>query len=286
MRLAFDTKTQETVVIKYYKKINNEKYDSKSRALIQREYTLLTKFEHPGVVKCLGYGQSTISGEAGPAVEIYFILLEYLPGGTLFEFLNKAEITEGLACFIFEELVKVVEHINTKGFAHLDIKLENIMIDKDGKFKFIDFGFASELMGEHGDGKLSAWVGTHTYKAPEINEMKPYPGFTADLFALGVVLFALVGKVFPFEAATPQDSLYQKITQDKYEEYWQLIGKALGEGTHFPISLQNLLNGLFAYNTVSRITIPEILKHEWIVKTPKPIEADVRKAIKKLCNLP
>lgn len=272
--------------MKYYKKIGNEKYDSKSRALIQREYTLLTKFEHPGVVKCFGYGQSTIVSGDKTVAEIYFILLEYLPGNTLFEFLNKADITEGLACFIFEELLKVVEHINSKGFAHLDIKLENIMIDKEGRFKFIDFGFASELMGENGDGKLSAWVGTHTYKAPEINEMKPYPGFTADLFALGVVLFALVGKVFPFEAATQQDSLYQKITQDKYEEYWVLIGKAIGGDSNFPASLQNLLNGLFAYNTVSRITIPEILKHEWVLKTPKPAEADVRKAIKKLCVLP
>eukprot|EP00831_Metopus_contortus_P043241 TRINITY_DN3472_c0_g1_i2.p1 TRINITY_DN3472_c0_g1~~TRINITY_DN3472_c0_g1_i2.p1 ORF type:complete len:213 (+),score=15.76 TRINITY_DN3472_c0_g1_i2:36-641(+) len=180
--------------------------------------------------------------------------------------------------------VRMVHLVNSLGYAHLDIKLENIMIDKEGKLKLIDFGFTKELVGENGDGKMISWVGTKTYKSPEIHEQKPFSGFSADIFALGVVLFALVGKLFPFGMATSSDPHYAMLAGGCYDKYWKYINTNLGKPV-FSTNLQNLLNGLFSYNPISRITIPEILEHPWIAKTPKPSPETVQALMKKACNI-
>ncbi len=278
-------KDNEKVVIKYYNIINKAEYDALSLKLIEKEYLHLDRLRHPNIVTVYEHGKERITSMGQPKNEVVFMVLEWLPGGSLFDLIQSTALPEPLVCHIFRELLKTVEHIHNKGYAHLDIKLENTMFDKDGRLKIIDMGFTSELKGMKGDGKLLSWVGTKTYMSPEICEHKPYPGFAADIFALGVVLFALVARSFPFGQATLQDKLYAVIGQDNYDTYWKRI-TAMFPTESFSPKLQSLLSSLFAYTPISRPTIPEIMQHEWFRQSPPLSDPDAQAHLRELCHIP
>ena len=80
--------------------------------------------------------------------------------------------------------------MHTKGFAHRDLKPENILLtSKEYDIKIIDFGFATPTSGRDGSGYNKTQLGTPMFMAPEIISGNNYQGATADLFALGVILF-------------------------------------------------------------------------------------------------
>lgn len=86
-------------------------------------------------------------------------------------------------------------YLHSKRVTHRDIKLENIIIDKKGVLKLIDFGFcctASE------DVLLYVFCGTPSYMSPEILNKRPYKGFPTDIWASGVLMYAMLCGQFPF----------------------------------------------------------------------------------------
>ena len=84
--------------------------------------------------------------------------------------------------------------------AHLDIKLENILLDENFNIKLCDFGFIEDVKT-----KVHKNIGTDGYKAPEIyatnGRSEGYDGDKTDIFALGVRLFILIFGVPPFTMA-------------------------------------------------------------------------------------
>ena len=151
------------------------------------------------------------------------MLFEYCPHSDLFELIKQLSISEGgakpfiagqhLTKFIikqlFTSLMKLHEEV---GIAHLDIKLENILIDQNFDVKICDFGFSDDVRTRQHQEK-----GTEGYKAPEImsRQSSGYDPQQADIFALGVTLFTLVFGVPPFLNATMQDTYYREFYQAK-----------------------------------------------------------------------
>ena len=84
---------------------------------------------------------------------------------------------------------------------HRDIKLENLLLDQNFNLKVSDLGFSTNLKGHQGNSLLYTCKGTPGYMAPELFTSKGYNGELADVFALGVVLFALVMGRPPFRIA-------------------------------------------------------------------------------------
>ena len=106
------------------------------------------------------------------------------------------------------QLLNSAEYLKEQKVAHLDLKLENILVDKDMNVKITDFGFSS-----YQDKRLECYGGTQSYMAPEIIELKAFDGHKADIFSLGVILFISVMGVFPFKAAKKNDRYYSLLLE-------------------------------------------------------------------------
>ena len=105
--------------------------------------------------------------------------------------------------------------------AHLDLKLDNVLLTDEYQVKLCDLGFSQSI-----HNRVYRAVGTDGYKAPEIHKLthlsnsgeddelygQGYSGRLADIFALGVILFTLHFGVPPFSEATKDDRLYKLLT--------------------------------------------------------------------------
>lgn len=103
---------------------------------------------------------------------------------------------------------------HSKLIVHRDIKLDNILLDTNGKIKICDFGVSKQLISEH--EKLYEQCGTPAYIAPEILKEKFYEGFKVDIWSAGVCLYAMLMGTVPFKTASMHE-LHQIIVQGKYE---------------------------------------------------------------------
>ena len=106
--------------------------------------------------------------------------------------------------FLFIQVCQALSLLHTQAnLAHLDIKLENILVGADGNLKLCDFGMVESI-----DADLVKRQGTEMYMAPEIIDKRhneTYKGVTADIFAMGVLLWILAFGQPPFAEASSRD---------------------------------------------------------------------------------
>lgn len=99
---------------------------------------------------------------------------------------------------------------------HRDLKLENILIDRESKqTKLIDFGFSIKVKNAQ-ETKLQYMCGTPTFMSPELAQKKDHLGAPADIWALGVILYILLTGKMPFHGIC-EDDLFRKISTCKYK---------------------------------------------------------------------
>ena len=111
--------------------------------------------------------------------------------------------------------------MHCRGIAHRDLKLENILLDKDYNLKIADFGFCCPVAGENKHGFSKCYVGTPGYCAPEITTRHSYQPVIVDLFSFGVILFSLYSASMPFEKTDCKDRRFRLLVKGKYREFWK-----------------------------------------------------------------
>lgn len=127
-----------------------------------------------------------------------YIVMEFIDGINLEQYIygQIGLIPEKRALPMFCEILETVAYIHQKGYLHLDIKSNNIMLTKDGHIKLIDLGIASRLSAAM-SGTLG--YGTPNYMPPEQSIKAPCGRYT-DIFALGVMLFEMLTGRTPFNS--------------------------------------------------------------------------------------
>ncbi|XP_041768748.1 uncharacterized protein LOC121591817 [Anopheles merus] len=209
-----------------------------------------------------------------------YLVLELLEGGELLQHLNRQQhqLTEGRVRGYFSQLVDAVAYIHRQGYAHRDLKPENVMLERSSsdQLRLIDFGFAQRL--DSTDAPQPA--GTLGYAAPEVlvgstgqkstASNSSYSLETTDLWSLGVILYTMLCGQAPF---TPRQffghdnlastSKQMEIITDKIRrgsfDLSSSIWMGVSEGA------KSLVRSLLTVNPDQRITMQELLGHEWLL---------------------
>ncbi|KAK7119549.1 hypothetical protein R3I94_021394 [Phoxinus phoxinus] len=143
--------------------------------------------------------------------EHLFFVMEYLNGGDLmFHIQDKGRFDLFRATFYSAEIICGIQYLHTKGIIYRDLKLDNVMLDKDGHIKIADFGMCKEnIIGEN---RATTFCGTPDYIAPEILLGQKY-SFSVDWWSFGVLLYEMLIGQSPFQG-DDEDELFESIRMD------------------------------------------------------------------------
>src|SRR5256886_1333182 len=197
---AYDSVIRRFVALKLLSRAGRSA-DAQDRFM--REARAAGALQHPNIVTVYDLGESD---------EQLFIAMELVDGRDLSSLIA---VSEPLALErkldIVIEVLQGLSYAHERGVIHRDVKPSNVRIASDGSVKIMDFGIARLQSADvSGSGAI---VGTPTYMAPEqITNGAITPA--TDVFAVGCLLYELLGYHKPFEAETVHGVLYQVLTTD------------------------------------------------------------------------
>jgi serine/threonine-protein kinase len=184
---AIDVNSKTVVAVKV---INPEILKSdENKKRITDEGRILTSLNHPNIVRVFEIGETEETG---------YVAMEYLPGGTLYEYIkNNSPLPFETIKEYLLQICSGLEEIHSKNIIHRDLKSSNIMIDKNGIIRIMDFGLSkSPLIATM--TSLGTALGTLGYVAPEQITNSNVDNRT-DIFSLGVILYELITNDLPFK---------------------------------------------------------------------------------------
>jgi 5'-AMP-activated protein kinase catalytic alpha subunit len=179
---------------------------------VYRETFILTSLKHPSIIKL---------HQVIDTPNAILLVMEYASGGELYDRVEESgRVDEITACGLFKQIVAGVEYCHRAKIIHRDLKLENILLGDDGEIKIADFGLSNSIkFGQ----QLDTNCGTPSYTCPEQLRGDKYVGSSADIWSMGVILFAMVCGFMPFEAPTlPQ--LFRKIRHRQVSSVGENVG--------------------------------------------------------------
>ena len=256
------------------KKVKRKKTDDEMTKYFKNEINILRILNHPNIVKL---------EEIKMDENNYYMVMEYINGGELSDYLNKYKekyhakaFPEEIVQYLMKQIIDALIYIHDLNIIHRDLKLENIMVNFDSekdkeelnmmkaKIKIIDFGFAIMLSSKF--SLTNSAVGTFMYMDPKIlkefdnqilvDKSRGY-GKEVDIWSLGCICYQLFRGQYPFEAKTFEE-LVGKIDKGKY----RLPTDASREIISF-------LDKMLKYKGKDRLSAKELINEPFLVKNFK-----------------
>jgi len=218
---------------------------------------------HPNIIRTVKFEQNKIVKCQDTFVTASFIATEFAPYGDLFDFIlnYKNHLTEKLCRTFFHQLVEGLEYLHRQSIAHLDIKLENLLLGEDCMIKIADFDLScltrySPIMTR----------GTKFHRAPELRDKLCKNGSAADIYSTAIVLFLLFcGGTRPHT----EDCSYQGVDlfgllHHNNHEFWEKHCEFQNRSqSFFSNDFRELFNGMTMFDPEERLTITQIKKSRW-----------------------
>ena len=210
---------------------------------LRREIEAQSQLRHPHILRLFGYFYDNVN---------VYLILEYAGRGEVFsELFHKTpsphRFSERRAATYVASLAHALNYCHSKNVIHRDMKLENLLIDIDGRVKIADFGWAC-----HSTRRRQTMCGTLDYLPPE-QVLRTGHGPAVDTWALGILMHEfLFGKV-PFEGSCTEE-LHKRIAFDDVKIRPGIISA----------QAEDLIRKLLTKNPEQRIKLLEVLRHPWI----------------------
>jgi len=251
--LAKNSINNEFYAIKLYKKslLNRRKLTYRSKQNyndVLREISILQKLNHKNIVKF----EEAINDENDDYI---YIVMEYISGRSL---LKNPYLSEYDTRRYFKDILCGLKYIHQNNIIHRDIKPENILITGDRKTaKICDFSISQEF--DISSDVVHNSFGSPSFLAPELIFNISYSnGREADIWSLGVTLYFMVFRDYPFHG------------NDIFELFENIKTKEISFPIEISSDLKDLLKRMLEKEPSKRITIEEIEKHAWVVNEAVP----------------
>ncbi|XP_013114508.2 uncharacterized protein LOC106092255 isoform X1 [Stomoxys calcitrans] len=238
VKLASNIVTKTKVAIKIIDKTClNEEYLAKT----YREISILKTLRHRHITRLYEVMQSET---------MIYLVTEFASNGEIFDHLvDNGRMKEPEAARVFSQLVSALNYCHCRGVVHRDLKAENVLLDKDMNIKLADFGFSNR----YEDGSpLTTWCGSPPYAAPEVFQGLEYDGPKADIWSLGVVLYALVCGALPFDGKTLLE-LKSRVVTGKFRIPYFMSQEC-----------EHLIRNMLVVEPERRYSIKQVMKHRWV----------------------
>ncbi|GMF11362.1 unnamed protein product [Phytophthora lilii] len=213
------------------------------------ELEISKSLDHPNIIKYLGAFETS---------HRICIVHELVEGPDLLEhLLENGKMPEDQAAGVFRQLLSALEYCHARNVFHRDLKLENVMITKDLKVKLIDFGL-SEVVA-YPEQPLKTVCGTPLYCSPEILFLHAtaeaardgFRGGPADVWSVGVLIFALLTGCAPFD-----DSDFHCLRRDVSRNH-------INYPAYISDQAKGLLKSVLVTDALMRPTVTDLLSYGW-----------------------
>ncbi|XP_028418241.1 testis-specific serine/threonine-protein kinase 4-like [Dendronephthya gigantea] len=270
VKLAISTKQNCHVAIK----IINKRRASKEylAKFLPREIQVLQRLKHPYVTKFYEVIETQTK---------VFLIMEYVEKGDLLEYLNSSEeLQEAEIRRLFQQLVLSVGYCHKEKVVHRDIKCENILLDNKGRLKITDFGFATST---YKSKPLETFCGSFAYACPQILRGEKYDGMAADVWSIGVVLYALSCSRLPYgddelkvfvKNETPKKLMF---TKNVTKECRDLIRRMLDPDEKTRITCDQILECDWCKQDMDKV-INEMRRPSLATDVPPPVVSSRRRS--------
>jgi serine/threonine-protein kinase len=201
---ALDQELDDEIALKV---LMPEAFDESSLAVqtLKQEIRLARKITHKNVVR---------THDLGEADGVRFLTMEYVPGTTLREVIDRRGAVEaGVGLQIAKQLCRGLSAVHNAGIIHRDIKPPNIMVLPNGVVKLMDFGIARLSEGVDPDSLAGQTVGTPFYMSPEQAQGRDLD-VRSDIYSVGVVLYELFTGVRPIEGRNASEVMRRHVSTE------------------------------------------------------------------------
>lgn len=200
--------------------------------------------------------------EEGPQ-KISYTIMELCPYGDFYDLVmsQKIKFNDILARTYFHQLIEGLEYLHNTGIAHLDLKLENLLLGADFSLKIGDFDQAYRK-GQ----KTILSKGTVCYRAPELVTRTCQKPQAADIYSAAIILFLLKsGGVLPHSETQRYNSLdLFDLMINHNDVFWAKHREIQRRSaSFFDEDFKALFNGMVKFNPKERITIQQIKASNW-----------------------
>lgn len=181
---------------------------------LHKEFNIGYQLEHPHICRTLGWENVAEIGQC--------IILEYIDGLTLKDFIEKGKLTKELSRKIIIELCEALQYLHNKQIVHRDLKPSNILITHNGNnVKLIDFSLSD--CDDYDILKLPA--GTRYYLAPEVLIPGSPLDSRSDIYSLGIILGEMASVLNDKELALISRKCTQRFPEKRYASTSEIIDK-------------------------------------------------------------
>ena len=228
-------------------------YPEASKNSYLREQEVVSKFNHPNIIKYIPV--------VGHSLKDDMTLMEYASNKSFSDFLQKTRnMPEKLIRTYFCQLIDGIEHVHSKDYAHLDLKLSNLLLDKHFNLKIIDFDQCQNKRE-----KQQQFKGTLCYRAPEVINKVCRDYFAADIYSLGIILFTLKTGEYPFVEGDDNGSYSLKHYNTFHTNktlFWRMK-TCMHSSEPFSQEFMDLFNGMCTLDPKERFSLKDIKASKW-----------------------
>jgi serine/threonine protein kinase len=157
------------------------------------EINIISSLRHPNIVLYMGASINQSN---------YYMITEYLPRGSLFDYLHRdrGKLNERDQINIAYEIAVALKYLHSRNIIHCDLKSSNILIDDNWKIKIGDFGLSRFY--NKGNDETRGRIGTPHWMAPEVLKGEKYET-CADIFSYGMILWEILSREIPYYGINP-----------------------------------------------------------------------------------